>query len=234
MVPILEAHEHGDSRSEREGSRRASGGDRPSRVRRSRRRRPSLLLPRPTFHCRKLPHVSGGSREGRQARRFVCHAAYAWNEDQNRHAPSPQSERRCDGVSACKPPSRLPHLRPRWRVRPPGPVHGVRRRPISILPHQARRRGQKHRPSDPNHHDALHPLHEVRALLLRSRRRARPGHHGPRQLDGNRHVRRGHLLRLGDVRQRHRPLSRRSAHLQAVRLPRASLGAAEHRVHRRH
>ena len=77
-----------------------------------------------------------------------------------------------DGVPPHQPPAGLPHLRPGWRVRPAGPGDGLRRRHVPLRREQARGRGQVHRPARQDADEPVHPVHALRPLLHRSRRRA--------------------------------------------------------------
>ena len=72
-------------------------------------------------------------------------------------------------------------------------------------------------------HDALHPLHALRALRPGHRRHPGARHHRPRREHGDRHLRRARR-RTRAVRQHHRPVPGGRAQLQAVPLPRALLG----------
>lgn len=85
-----------------------------------------------TSYCWKLPHVSCRSRTSPEASRIVCLASTAWNGGQDKLAAYTQSKRRCHGILASKPPSRLPHLRSRWTVRLARSVNEIWRRSRSI------------------------------------------------------------------------------------------------------
>ncbi len=127
-------------------------------------------------------------------------------------------------VPAHQPPARLPDLRPGRGMRFAGPDHGLRLRRRPLPGQQTRGGGQISRASDRHLHDALHPLHALCALHDRGRRRGRPRRHRPRRGYGDHHLSgAGHTVEpLG---QRGRSLPGRRAHLQALRLQRAALGA---------
>ena len=97
---------------------------------------------------------------------------------------------------------------------------------------QARGRGQIRRRAGQDHHDALHPLHALRPLHDRSRGRAGARRHRPRRGHGDHD-----LSRTGDdvgaAGQRGRPVSGRRAHVQALRLRGAAVGADQDRIDRR-
>ena len=71
---------------------------------------------------RELPYVLGGSRESSKASGILRHACYAQHGNQDRYSPGTKGSRRCNGVFASQPPSRLPDLRSRWRMRSSGNV----------------------------------------------------------------------------------------------------------------
>ena len=81
-------------------------------------------------------------------------------------------------------------------------------------------------------HDPLHPLHALHPFSRRDRRGRGARHGAPRRARGDQHLDRA-LARLRAAGQHHRPLPGRRAQLQAVRLSRPRLGAAQDRIDRR-
>ena len=82
-----------------------------------------------------------------------------------------------DGVPAHQPPARLPDLRPGRRVRAAGPRDGLRPRRRALRRAQARGQGPEPRTAGLHRHDALHPLHALRALRPGNRRHPGARHH---------------------------------------------------------
>ena len=174
-----EAHEQDHHR--RQGNRRSGRIHASAGLRSRRRGNPALLLPRAAVDRRQLPHVPGRS-EGRpaEADRLLRHGG---------EGPSSRAERRAagrrdqfadgaqgapggDGVPADQPSARLPDLRPGRRMRPAGPGDGLWRRFVALFREQARGRGQIPRPARQDLDEPLHPVHPLRALRHRGRRRA--------------------------------------------------------------
>ena len=148
-------------------------------------------------------------------------------------ADGAQGAPRRDGVPADQPSARLPDLRPGRRVRPAGPGDGLRPRPLAAIDENKRAVQDKNLgPAGQDRHDPLHPVHALRPLRRRGRRRQELGATGRGE-----HMEITHLCREGAdlraVRQHHRPLPGRRADLEALRLRRAALGAAQDRQRRR-
>jgi hypothetical protein len=101
-------------------------------LRKGRSNYPTILLPREVDDCWKLPYVLGRGGAGSQACGVLCLACTAWNGGQDRLAACPQGERGCHGISPCQSPARLPYLRSGRRVRSPGSIDAIRRRPRTI------------------------------------------------------------------------------------------------------
>ena len=102
-------------------------------------------------------------------------------------------------------------------------------RPLPLPGEQAGDQGQVPRPAGQDDHDALHPVHALRPLRHRDRRRAGAGRHGARREHGDHHLRReGADLRAVGQSDRHLP--GRRAHLQAVRLRRPARGSCARRT----
>ena len=118
-------------------------------------------------------------------------------------------------------------------MRPAGPGHGLWRRFQPLQREQARGRGQVCGRPRQDHHEPLHPLHALRPVHDRGRRRAGARRHRPRRGHGDHDLSRaGHDLRAAG--QRGRSLPGRRAHLQALCLRRAAVGVEQDRVDRRH
>ena len=83
--------------------------------------------------------------------------------------------------------------------------------------------GQEPRPAGVDRHDALHPLHALRALRPGHRRHPGDGRHRARRAHGDRHLHRAQR-RSRAVGQHHRPVPGGRAQQQAVPLPRPRLG----------
>ncbi len=134
-----------------------------------------------------------------------------------------------DGVPADQPSPRLPDLRPGRGMRPPGRGGGLWLRPRPLSREQARRHRQGTGAAGQDQHEPLHPLHPLHPLPQRCRRRGRAGRHRPRRGHGDRHL---HPARahLGTFRQHHRSLPGGRAHLQALCLRRAAVGAHQDRI----
>ena len=130
-----------------------------------------------------------------------------------------------DGVPAHQPPARLPDLRPGRRVPAAGPRGRLRRVVVALRRGQARRLPEGRRPAALDAGDEpLHPLHALRPLRHRGRRRDGARHDPSRRALGDHDGRRRHR-RLRALGQHDRPVPGRRDHLQAVPLQRARLGA---------
>ena len=176
-------------------------------VRAGRRRDPALLLSRAPVDRRQLPHVprrgAGHAEAGRLVRAWAsttCRPTATARPSRSctTHADGQEGARRRDGVPAHQSPARLPDLRPGRRVRPAGPGDGLRRRRLALRREQARGRGEVPRAADQDGDDALHPVHALRPLHDRGRRRRGARRHRPRRGHGDHHLsREGHDV--GDV-----------------------------------
>ncbi len=143
-------------------------------------------------------------------------------------AAGEKGARRRDGVPAHQSPARLPHLRSGRRVRPAGPGHGLWLRRIALQREQARGRGEVSRPAHQDGDEPLHPLHALRPLHDRSRRRRGARRHRPRRGHGDHDLPRARNP-LRAVGQRERSLPRRRADASALGAQRAAVGAAQDR-----
>ena len=153
-------------------------------------------------------------------------------EGQDPLADGAQGARRRDGIPAHQSSARLSDLRSGRRMRPAGPGHGLRRRPEPLPREQARGRRQVSRRAGQDLDEPLHPVHALRPLRHRSRRRARTWRHRPRRGHGDHDLpRRGDDVRIAG--QRRRSLSGRRADLEALRIRRAAVGTQQDRVDRR-
>ena len=94
---------------------------------------------------------------------------------------------------------------------------------------EARRGQQEPGPAHLHRHDALHPLHALRALRPGDRRRHGARHGRPRRARRDPLLRRPHG-RFRALGQHDRPVPGRRAHLEAVPLHRAHLGAVAPQV----
>ena len=171
--------------------------------RRTRRTRDSaLLLSRAPVHRRQLPHVPGrGEAWTAEAAGLVRASGRRRPGNLHRHADGQEGPGRGDGVPAHQPPAGLPDLRPGRRVRPAGPVGRLRPRRLALFGEQARGRRKGDGSDHQDLHDALHPVHALRPLHHRSRRRA--GHRHDLARRGRRdHDLSGEVGRLGIVGQR--------------------------------
>ena len=138
------------------------------------RRDSAFLLPRAAVGRRQLPHVPGRDREdAAQAVRFLRLSGGRRHGGAHRHADGARSAPRGDGIPAHQPSAGLPDLRPGRRVRPAGPGHGLRHRPLALCREQARGEGQGPRAAGEDGDDPLHPLHALHPFLHRDRRRLR-------------------------------------------------------------
>ncbi len=137
-----------------------------------------------------------------------------------------------DGIPADQPSAGLPDLRSGRRMRSAGSGDGLWRRHFALRREQARGREQIYRRAGQDLDEPLHPLHALRPLHHRSRRRFRTRRDRARRGHGD------HLLsRAGaDFRiagQCRRPLPGRRADLEADRVPCAPVGICEDRIGRR-
>ena len=145
-----------------------------------RRRNSALLLSRAPVHRRELPHVPRSDRRHTKAdgllryerQRSEAEPRRQSSRHQYGHAPGQKGARRRDGVPAHQPPARLPDLRPGRRVRSAGSIHVLRLRREPLQREQARRRREVSRAAHQDLHDALHPMHALRPLHDRDRRRS--------------------------------------------------------------
>ena len=184
---------------------------------------PAFLLSQETVDRRQLPHVPGAGREGAEAAAGLRDAGDQRHEGVDAFRAGRHRAEGRDGVSADQPSARLPDLRPGRRMPVAGSGGRLRRQRLALRGRQARRRQQEPRAADLDRHDALHPLHALRALRPGNRRHHGTGHDRPRRAFRNHHVRRQDR-RFRTVGQRHRSVSGRRADLQAVPLQRAHLG----------
>ena len=199
------------------------GRDDHPRHRPQRRLRAALLLPREARDRRQLPHVPGGGREGAQAAAGLRHAGDRGHEDVHQVGARHRRAARDDGVPAHQPPARLPDLRPGRGVRAAGSGGRLRPRPVALPRAQARGEGREPRSADRHRHDALHPVHALRAFHRGDRRHPGARHDRPRRAHGGAHLYREHRESRA-LRQCHRPVPGRRAGLQALPLHRARLG----------
>ena len=206
-----------------------------------RRRDPALLLSRAPVDRRQLPHVPGRGRRHAEACRLLRHERQRSQARSRRHAAD-HHHQLADGeegargrarISADQSPARLPDLRPGRGMRSAGPDHGLRLRCRPLRRQQARGGGQISRAADRNLYDPLHPLHALHPLHDRGCRRRGARRHRPRRGHGDHHLSRARHD-VGALRQRGRSLPGRRAHLQALRLHGAALGADQDPVDRRH
>ena len=136
-------------------------------------------------------------------------------------------------ISADQSPARLPDLRPGRGMRSAGSDHGLWLRCRPLRRQQARGGGQISRAADRNLYDPLHPLHALHPLHDRGCRRRGAWRHRPRRGHGDHHLSRARHD-VGALRQHSRSLPGRRAHLQALRLHGAALGADQDPVDRCH
>ena len=137
-----------------------------------------VYVPRFCYHEKlsdrgQLPHVPGRGGEGAQAAAGLRHAGGRGHEGLHAFAQGHRRAEGDDGIPADQPSARLPDLRPGRRVRAAGPGHGLRPRRLALHRAQARGEGQEHRSAGLHRHDALHPLHALRALRPGDRRASR-------------------------------------------------------------
>ena len=177
-----------------------------------------------------IAEAAGLLRHGRQgpAAQQGRHA----ERSQHAHADGEEGARRRDGIPADQSSARLPDLRPGRRMRSAGPGHGLWRRCQPLRREQARGRGQIYRPAGQDHHDALHPVHALHPLRDRGRRRAGARRHRPRRGHGDHDLSRAGDD-LGAAEQRGRSLPGRRAHLEALCLRGAAVGARQDAIDRR-
>ena len=221
----------------RQRDRRSAGVHAAPGLRSRGRGNSTLLFPGTAVDRRQLPHVPGRARRlaeadcelrlGRARLPARPQGRAAGGEDAL--ADGAQGARRRDGIFAHQPSARLSDLRPGRRMRPAGPIHGLRRRRQPFPREQARGRGQISRRAGQDRDEPLHPMHALHPLRHRGRRRARIGRHRARRGHGDHDLsRRGDGLRTAG--QRGRPLSGRRADLEAVCLRGAAVGAQQDRV----
>ena len=201
---------------------------------------PRFCYPRAAVDRRQLPHVPDRGRRHAEAAGLLRHGRAGFAAEQGRLAEGAvdpladgaQGARRGDGVSAHQSSARLPDLRPGRRMRPAGPVDGLRRRRQPLPREQARGRGQISRRAGQDVDEPLHPVHALRPLRHRGRRRARARRHRPRRGHGDHDLsRRGDDVRAAG--QRGRSLPGRRADLEALCVRGAAVGAQQDRVDRR-
>ena len=185
---------------------------------------PAFLLAQEAHDRRELPHVPGAGREGAETAAGVRDACHRGHEGVDALGGRSHRAKRGDGVPADQSSARLPDLRPGRRMPAAGSRRRLRRVELPLQRAEAGGAEQEPRPADLHRHDALHPLHALRAFRT-----------GDRGRDGARHGRargalRDHELRrqddrFGAVGQHDRPVPGRCADLEAVSLFRAHLGA---------
>ncbi len=78
---------------------------------------------------------------------------------------------RRDGIPAHQPSARLPDLRPGRGMPAPGPRGRLRQERLALHRRETRGAEQESGPAHLDRHDALHPLHALRALRPGARRR---------------------------------------------------------------
>ena len=131
-----------------------------------------------------------------------------------------------------QPPAGLPDLRSGRRVRPAGPDPVLRPRSLALQGEQAQRHRQGSGALDLDPHEPLHPLHALHPLPRRGRGRRGARHGAPRRARGDQHLDRARAA-FRAAGQHHRSVPGRRAQFQALRVPRAPLGAAQDRIDRR-
>ena len=194
---------------------------------------------------RRLPHVPGRDRGDPEAADVLLHPGQGRHG--RLHADRPRQARAERGrrVPARQPPARLPGLRQGRRVPAPGHLLrlGPRAQPLpraeAQLPEADRALAAgRDRPR------ALHPLLPLRAVLAGGRRGLPARLPRARRPHLRRHLRRP-ALRGAVLREHHRAVPRRRAHLDLLPVPRPALGhrgrrlglhalpePVQHRLHR--
>ena len=176
--------------------------------------------PKPTASCAMAVKDLRPGPEGRAA------------GGRDQFADGAQGAQGRDRIPADQPSARLPDLRSGRRMRPAGSGDGLRRRHFALRREQARGRGQVHRRAGQDVDEPLHPVHALRPLRHRGRRRFRTRRDRPRRGHGDHHLSRaGADLRAAG--QRRRSLPGRRADLEADRVPCAAVGIRQDRVGRR-
>ena len=132
----------------------------------------------------KLKTTTG--RKVPQTRSLLRDAGDAGDEDLHRHPSREESPRGRHGVLIDQSPPRLPDLRPRGGMRPPGPEPALWVRQGPVLGGQARRPGQERGTFGQNGDDEVHPLHSLRPVRHRGGGRAGARDHGARERVGGR------------------------------------------------
>lgn len=158
---------------------------------------------------------------------IVCYAGNERYENKNGLAGDEKGARGSNGVFVGQSPAGLSGMRSGWRVRLARSSHDVRQWSFTFHGHfvqwQASRRGQESRPVGENKHEPMHTLHEMHPFCERSGRRRRSRHNGSRRWNASRHVH-WKTFPVRVERQRRRPVSCRSAHVQTVRFQSETLG----------
>ena len=220
----------------RQRDRRSAGVHAAPGLRSRGRGNSALLLPRAAVDRRQLPHVPDrGAAASPKPQASCAMGVQRSAAEQRRLAESSQSPRSpmvkkaregvmefllinhpldcpiCDQGGECD-------------LQDQAMAYGV---DASRLPReQARGRGQIYRPAGQDDHDPLHPLHALRPLCDRSRRRAGARRHRARRGHGDHHLSRAGDD-LGAAGQRRRSLPGRRAHLEALCVRGAAVGARQ-------
>ncbi len=172
-------------RREHRGQRRAAEGAQGPDAHRGHgqgRHLRSALLLSPQAHDRgELPDVPRRGREGAEAAAGVRDTGRRGHEGLHAQQARDLGAESDDGVPADQPSARLPDLRPGRRVRAAGSRDGFRPRRLALHRAQADREGQESRLAGLDGHDALYPMHALRALRRRDRRHPGARHDRPQR-----------------------------------------------------